>query len=1062
MIEFFIRRRIATSMMFVAVLILGGISLSRLKVSLFPDIVFPRLFVLTPYQSVGPEEIENLVTRPIEDGITAVNGVRNVSSRSQEGLSIVEVSLEWGTSLDLATINIRQKVDLARSILPQDAGKSMIVKFDPSTDPVITVVARPVGVEFENLRDYVDKTVRPFMERIPGVASLSILGGYRREIQVNVDRAKLSGYNLTLDQVIQSISSSNFNFPAGNVKKGDREYTVRIMGEFAVVGEIQDTVVTTSREGVPVYLRQVAEVIDGKRERKGSTYYNGEPAIIIGIKKEADKNTIETADSIRRSLTDINSKFGKSVRFDIIQDRSGYVRSAIGGVAQDALLGCAIAFIILFLFLRDIRASSIVVITLPFAVISTFVLMYLKGISLNIMSLGGLSIGTGLMLDNSIVVLEAIYMEMESHPERSSFQNAVNGTRTVIASVNASTLTSSVVFVPIIFVSGVAGEVFRDLALTVTFSNISSYICSLTLIPMLATLDPKGKSRISSWMNRINASATPALLITEGWLNAIRSLYQNAIRYALIRPGRILAAALLLSCVGGLLMIPIDRRLFPDVDSGDVQARMELPGGTSIEEAEAFHKRVQEFLSKNKQSVHAVTNIGFDEDDLASRVRGVRKGNYAESEFFVNPDKLDSAQFIENLKTGLSGLGGIDASYRIKGDALQELLGESGSKLIFEVEALDRRGAREVALFAYGRIRDSGLARSVQSSAIARDPETRIHLDRAKVASFGITPETVASAISTALRGNVSTVFREGDREIDVRVRLRQSDRTRTDQLQNLYVQTSGGQNVELGRLIQPMEGLGYTTIWRQNQRRVERVEVEFADGKRKDVERFLLSLRQELPRNFPDLFFSETAPEIRVHEENEETIESLKNLVYAFLLSTALIYMLLAGQFESLLHPLTLALSIPMMLFGVSGALLLTGHSLNITSAIGIVMLTGIVVNNAVVLYEYITQKREEVGGEHTSAGIAKLPEIIEISGLARIRPILLTTFCTILGLLPFALGIGDGAAMQAPMAVVVIGGLTVSTILTLVAFPTMYYVLERARVLGFKQVIAEWRGKI
>ncbi|MBL8018238.1 MAG: efflux RND transporter permease subunit [Leptospirales bacterium] len=1060
MIEFFVRRRIATCMMFVAVLILGGISLARLKVSLFPDIVFPKLLVLTPYQSVGPEEIENLVTRPIEDGITAVNGVRNVSSRSQEGLSIVEVTLEWGASLDLATINIRQKVDLARSILPEDTGKSMIVKFDPSTDPVVTVVARPVGVEFENLRDYVDKNVRPFMERIPGVASLSILGGYKREIQVNVDRAKLVGYNLTLDQVVQAIASSNFNFPAGNVKKGDREYTVRIMGEFSAVPEIGETVIATSKEGVPVYLRQVAQVLDGKRERKGSTYYNGEQAIIIGIKKEPDRNTIETADAIHRGLVEINSKFGKSVRFDVVRDRSQYVRSAIGGVAQDALLGCVIAFVILFMFLRDIRASSIIVITLPFAVISTFILMYIKGISLNIMSLGGLSIGTGLMLDNSIVVLEAIYMEMENHPERTSFENAVAGTRTVLASVNASTITSSVVFVPIIFVSGVAGEVFRDLALTVTFSNISSYVCSLTLIPMLATLDPEGKSKVAGWMRRANAKAKPAFAGADRMLTFLRSCYQTGIRYSLENPGRTILFAGGISLLGALMVIPVERRLFPTIDSGDVQATLELPGGTSLAEAETFHLHVQDFLGKNKQSIHAITNMGFDEDDLASRVKGVRKGNYAESEFFVNPDNVSSKQFIENLKKGLSGLGGIEASYRIKGDALQELLGESGSKLIFEIEAVDRKAARELALFAYERVRTSDLTRSVHSTALARDPETRVHLDRAKTASFGITPEAIAGVISTALRGNVSTVYREGDREIDVRVRLRENDRARTDQLHNLYVQTGGGQNIELGRLIQTTDGLGFTTIWRQNQRRVERVEVEFADGRKQEMQRLLFSIRDELPKSFPEMFALETAPDVRVHEENEETLDSLKNLLYAFLLSTALIYMLLAGQFESLVHPLTLALSIPMMMFGVSGALLVSGHSLNITSAIGIVMLTGIVVNNAVVLFEYITLKREEGEVGATIGDLDKLPAVIEASGLARLRPILLTTLCTILGLMPFVLGIGDGAAMQAPMAVVVIGGLSVSTILTLVAFPTMYYLVERARALGVKKVFNEVRG--
>lgn len=1051
MIEFFVRRRVATVMMFAAVLLLGVISLSRLKVSLFPDISFPRLTVLTPYSNVGPEEIENLVTRPIEDAVSSVNGVKKIVSRSQEGLSIVEVSLEWGGSLDLAVINLRQKVDLARSVLPQDTGKSIIIKFDPSADPIVLLTARPVNTSFEDLRDHVDKNVRPFLERIPGVASVQILGGYRREIQVNVDSGRLFGYGLTLDRLAQSLSSSNFNFPAGNVRRGAREYNVRVMGQFDAVRDIESAVVSVGENGAPVYVSQVAEVRDGFRERRGSAYYNQEPAVIVGVRKEPDQNAIETADAIREALVDINRRFERSVQFEVIQDRSIFVSDSIRSVRNDAFLGGAIAFVVLFFFLKDLRAAVIVIVTIPFSVISTFALMYLQDVSLNIMSLGGLALGTGLMIDNSIVTLEAIYQEAEHYPERDWRDNAINGARAVFGSVTASTLTSIVVFVPIIFVSGVAGAVFRDLALTVSFSSIASYFCSMTVIPMLASLSLRPGSRAERWLFKINSLAAPAFALTDGFVTGLRTQYGAVIRFAVARPGLILGVSFGLSFTGALLLWPVEKRLLPEADLGEVELRTELPGGATLEESERLHASIHEFALKNKLALHAVTRIGFDEDDLASRVEGVRKPNLGETQFILNPDHLSSRRFIEHLSGGLSNLGNVRADFRIKGDALEELLGESADLLYFEVEGRDRAKAREAASWIYERLRRDALFRSLKSSAVARDPEVRVRLDRERLAAFGLTPEGAAGAVRAAVRGQVATLYREGDREIDVRVRLREEDRRTADQLHSLYVSTPSGRNVELGRLIALEDGLSFPVILRENQRRVERIEVGFEPDNRDEAGEKLEALRDEAVAAFAERFRDEDELEVRVREQNSETLESLQSLIYAFILSTILIYQLLAAQFESFLHPFTLTLSIPMILFGVSVSLLITGNSLNITSGIGLVMLTGIVVNNAIVLYEYIQQNREERGLSSDEA-LPVLTEILEAAGRERVRPILLTTLTTILGVAPMALGLGGGGDMQAPMAVVVMGGLSVGSLLTLVAFPTLYALFERMRVLGIR----------
>ena len=1040
-------------MMFGAIFLLGVISLGRLKVSLFPDIVFPRLTILTGYPNVAPDEIENLVTRPIEDAVSSVSGVKKIRSFSREGLSIVDVTFEWDTNLDLATIQVRQKVDLARNLLPQQAEKSIIDKFDPSSDPVITIVARPVGLSFENTRDYIEKNVRPFFERINGVANISIRGGRKREVQVNVDSKKMHSRGLSIDGIAQALGSSNFNFPAGNVRKGDRELTVRIMGEFLEVDEIQNVVIGANEAGVPIYLHEIAELHDDYKEKKGGALHNGTRAIVLGLKKEPGKNTVETAKAVRAELGEINKRFERDVQFEIIQDRSEYIAGAINSVRNSALMGGMIAFMVLFSFLKDLRASLIIVVTIPIAILSTFVLMFVMGISLNIMSLGGLALGVGMLVDNSIVVLESVFLEQEENPQKSFASAAADGARKVAGSVFASTLTSIVVFFPIIFVPGIAGKVFKDLALTVSFSLMSSLVCSLTLIPMLASLklDPNG------WLGRLivgaNKAGQPLFAATEALILTIRKNYSGAMNYALVRPGRILGFSFGLTILGALLLLPIDRQLFPEVDQGVVTAVMELPGGTSVEDSEDLHARIQKYLMDRKLSFHAITNVGHDEADRESLIKGNRKGNYSESIYYVDRSLLSSEEFITHMEAALSGLGNLKSNFRVKGDALQELLGEAGASVLVEIESSDRDVSRPIAR-AMGTVLEKAKGiKSIESSAVAQDPEIKIYLDRQKIAATGLSAQAVANAVRASVLGVVPTTYRKGDQEIDVRVRLRQFDRKRIDQLDRVFL--AAGQNgmLELSHFITHEEGKGFPAILRENQRRIEQIKVRFDPDYEEEVYELLNKLKAKADEEHAHL--TDTRPAISVKQENQETLDSLQSLVFAFLLSSVMIYMLLGGQFESFLHPFTLALSIPMMLFGVSFSLLITGHTLNVTSATGMIMLVGIVVNAAIVLYEFIQQNRDpELAAD--GKDLPQLPDILIKSGQDRIRPILLTTLTTLLGLVPMAIGMGQGGDLQAPMAVVVIGGLLVSSVLTLIAFPTLYMIAEYFRVQG---LAGAWR---
>jgi HAE1 family hydrophobic/amphiphilic exporter-1 len=1025
MIRFFVERRVATTMTFAALLLLGLVAAPRLKVSLFPDIVYPRLAILTPYGSVPPEEMETLVSVPVEDAAGAVSGVKKITSRSEEGLSIVEVSFDWGTNLDLATIQVRQKVDLARSVLPQDCGRSIIVKHDPSSRSIITLVARPSGIAFRDTRDYVEKNVRPLLERVDAVAGVSIRGGYRREIQVNIDLGRMKARGLTLAQLRDSVSASNFNFPAGNVRKDDKELAVRVVGELTDTASIERVVVGRSQSGSPVFLSDVASIEDASRERTGSAFYNGEPAVLIGIKKEPGKNTIETAAAIRETLAELNRRFEKSVTFTLVQDNSLYISDAIDGVRDSALLGALISFLVVYAFLKNLRSALIINTSVPLAVIASFGAMYAQGISINVMSLGGLAMGVGMVVDNSIVVLEAIEQVREQHPEKSLIESSIEGTRLVAASVLASTFTSITVFLPVVFVSGIAGAVFRDLALAVTYSLISSLLCAFALVPMLAAI-PAGQ-RMEKAERALSRIFSPVFSLSNSILAFLKQTLLALLARALQSPKPVLTACFLFSLGGLLLFLPLEKSLFPQVDQGNVNAEIEMPAGTTLGQSEELQLRFHKYLLSNSLSNHALSFVGRDEDDLSSAIAGLKKPAYSSHELDIK-GRLDSPSFLAQTSTALSQAGNVKQTLRMKGDVMEEMLGASSGGILIQVESDTRHDARTAALSLKASIEKLPGVRAT-STAQADDPEVRLILDRTKAASLGLTAEEVGSLVRLAFAGEIATNIHEGDREIPVRLRLRTQDRSSAESVRALPIAVNDS-TVDLSSLLTVRESSAVSSVLRENQRRIEQVRVEGAND---DQARQIESMVQSA---------SSPSARIAIQKENEETMASLRNLGFAFLLSIVLIYQLLAAQFESFIHPLSLALSIPLMFSGVSLALFLTGHGLNITSAMGMIMLVGIVCNASVILYEYIEQNRNLMGHE-----IEKLPEILRLSVEHRIRPILLTTLTTILGLLPLAWPAGSGGDVQAPLAVAVMGGLTVSTVLTMVVFPVVFYVIESRR---------------
>ncbi len=1078
MIRFAVYRPIATAMTFIAITILGLISFSQLEVALFPKLVFPKIYLITSYPGVAPEEMEDLITRPVEEAVSSINNIRTVRSRSQEGISSVEVGLEWGASLNVASVNLRQKIDMIRHLLPEEASRTIIVRFDPATEPILTFIARPLAIPFTELRDFVQKQLQPLLERAEGAASVSIWGGYQREIQVDVDRDKIYALGISLEQIDQVLNRADFRQPVGTIKEGKQELNVRLEGGFQKVADIGLTAITANRSGQPILLNRLAVVRDGFRDRQRAALYNGERAVIVAVRQEPDKNLITTAGNIKKIATDINRSFAKKVRLDLIQDQSVYVENAITDLKKAILLGAIGAFLVLLFFLRKTSSALIVISSIPFAILLTFILMRLFDLSLNIISLGGISLSLGLLVDNAIVVLESIEQQLgrkhlrnrDLYDRREVILKAV---REVSTSITVSTLTSVIVFAPLIFVSGLAAQLFGNLALTVSFSLIGSLLIAFTLIPMLcwicsgkieSKVEDKvgGGKRIISLPSKRLAAERPTAERPAAERPAAERLsafvfrfYERGIELTLHSPGKLLGLLGFFCAVGVFLLLPLEKRLFPERDRGIVEAEIELPAGSSLEQSIELHKKIHLYLLRRGLVKHAVSDIGYENEDLSSLLKGVQSINLSQTTFYIEKGKIDSQQFILYIQKLLEETGELRSSLRKKSDPLQELVGEDNNQLFFDIESRNSSIARQAALFIYRQLRDQSLFHSLHSTAAATLPQVKIGLDREKLAALGLLPAEVATGIYQALHGTVAATYRHGDREIGIRLRLRKKDRDQVEQMKHLYIPihvaadngASQRRQIELGTLIDLQKGYGHTTILRKDQQRLERIKIGLEQRNEKEALSLLKSLQRQAKERFPEI-------QIKIHRQNEETLRSLKDLLFTLLLSAILVYLLLAAQFESLLHPLGLACSIPMMLPGVALGLLIGGHSLNINSVTGMIILTGLAINSAALLYEKIGRQKNKIisatniSAANTSVANIKehLPHILKISGQRRLRPILITTFTTFLSLLPLALGMGG--KLQASMAVAVIGGLFSVGLFTLFLFPTLYYLLELLRI--------------
>ena len=1009
-VGFSIRRPVTVTMLFVAIAVFGGISYGRLALNLLPEISYPTLTIRTNYEGTAPAEVENLITETVENAVSVANNVIRVSSISKPEVSDVILEFSWRTNMDFAALDVREKLDVLQ--LPLDADKPILLRYDPSTDPIMRVSVSGSS-DLSGIRYLSEEFVKSDLESIDGVAAVRISGGFEEEIHVELDEQKLASLGVSIQEVTTRLGQENINLTAGTLQEGESKYLVRTLNEFQDVEEINDVIVA-QKNGVPIRLSDLGSAYSGYKERKVITRINGEESVEIAVFKAADANTVTAAAQVRARLEELEQEYsGKRMplNFQVVFDQSRFIEHSIDEVLNTAMIGGILAIIVLFLFLRSVKSTLIIALSIPLSIVATFFLMYGANISLNIMSLSGLALGIGMLVDNSIVVLEAIHRyQTQGHSPREA---ADLGASEVGHAVVASTLTTVCVFAPIVFVEGIAGQLFADQALTVTFSLVASLLVAIMLIPMLASLGQDGVE---------NARIETPKKVREFFL--VRP-YSRFLAYALRQRLAFLAVALVLFAAALSLLAGLGSELIPEISQGEFFVDLQLPPGTPVEQTSLRIEEVEAVIRQEPDVERYYTIVGSGNQTGASAVE--EREHIGQILVALGPGMLHEKEtaVLEGLREGLRDIPAVD--YKFSRPALFSF------KQPIEVIV---QGYNLQALKTYAdRIRERlaqipGL-RDLKASTDGGNPEVQIHFDRQKLANYGLNINQAAGLLRNKIQGDIATELNEPDRKIDIRVRVLEEDRRSLFDLENLLLDVPNRSPVHLSTVADIVLAEGPTEIRRIGPQRVALISANLVD---RDLQSAVDEIDQAL-QEFdlpPDMF-------AYVGGQSEERAVAFESMQFAILLAVFLVYLVMASQFESLVQPFIIMFAIPFALIGVALALYLTGLVLSVVVLIGGVILAGIVVNNSIVLIDFTNQLRGQ--------GKDKFQAIQEACAV-RLRPILMTTSTTVLGLIPMAVSLGEGSELRVPMAVTVIGGLMTSTLLTLALVPVLYTLVTREKV--------------
>jgi HAE1 family hydrophobic/amphiphilic exporter-1 len=1012
-------------MIFLAILTVSLVALSRLSIDLLPDVSFPTVTVVTANTGMGPEEIERNITEKIEETVGTVSNIKNINSISVEEMSIVTIEFEWGIDMGEAAADVREKIDLVADNLPDTATKPRTFKLDASMIPVYGFVIG--GASISTATDFAEDVVQIELEQIEGVSMAWVEGGREEQIQINIDRDRLKAYNLSFDQVVKIVAAENVNQPAGNIRIGHESFTIRTEGEFQNLEQIRKVVVGVqgTREKKPVFLEDIATVVKTFKDRNEVRIVGQSETVAIICQKQSGANTVEVVNKILKKMESIEKRAPKGMYFKEIMNGADYIERSIGniaGAARDA--GILAIFVVLF-FLKNLRSTLIIAISIPTSVIVTFLLMFLGDITLNLMSFGGLALGVGMLVDNAIVVLENIYRHRELGEDK--VHAAIKGAREVAMPITASTLTTICVFLPLLFVQGVAGEFFKEMSLTVAFSLLGSLVVALTLIPMLsskliAMVDFENKKFRFSISKKIYHAS-------EGLLQSLDRVYTRFVHWALRHRKTIIFGTVGLFIFSMILMGFVQRGFMPESDNDRMTVDIELKQGTRLEITQALAFNVSEKISK-VEGVKTFTAVMGTGDNFFSVMQGKTGSHFINGSIRLQKSEEREQKAWEiraQIRDILDDIPGIEVTfYRAS------LMSSNTSPLEIEVRGNDLDAIFNTATKIQKLIKKS-FSKELKDVRLSRTEGTEelvVRINRIKAATMGFNVAMIANTIQNNFIGATASRYRFKGDELDILVRLQESQRLTRNDLENITIKSPLGFSVPISQVVSLEVASSPVKIERTGQQRV--VYVRANNAPEVGIANIVNILRDRIQSEI-------VIPEgvnLVYGGSYEDTQESFGDLGLALMLAILLIYMIMAAQFESFLNPFIILFTIPLSFIGVAWIIFLTGGEFTVISFIGVIILTGIVVNNGIVLIDYIRQLRTEHGYE-------LFHSIIE-AGRTRLRPILMTALTTIIGMLPMALGTGSGSEARAPMALAIVGGLTVSTLLTLIFVPVIYSVFE------------------
>jgi HAE1 family hydrophobic/amphiphilic exporter-1 len=1069
-VDLSIRRPVTVFIFSVAAVVFGFVAFRNLAVNLLPDISYPSLTVRSIYEGTAPVEIESLLTRPIENAVGVVNNVVRVTSSSRADVSEVTLEFAWNTNMDFAALDVRDRLDRVR--LPLDAELPVLLKYDPSLDPIMRIGLYGSD-ELARLRFLGEEDIKRALERIEGVAAVVVSGGLEEEIQVELDERKLAALGLSVGQVANRLAAENVNITGGTLRDGHTEYLVRTLNEFVRPEDMRSIVVQRTGDAI-VRLSDVARVYTGHKEREIITRIDGVESVELAVYKEGGTNTVTVSNAVTARLESLRNELNRldpKLRMEVITDQARYIRQAVREVLETALYGGLLAILVLYLFLRSVKKTLIISLSIPVSVVATFFLMYVSDISLNIMSLGGLTLGVGLLVDNAIVVLESVQRKRDDGLDE--VEAARVGTSEVGRAITASTMTTICVFVPIVFVEGVAAQLFRDQALTVAFSLLVSLVVALTLIPMLASREfrpeptteaPPGQSPTAApirWLGRVVFFVTtgvlkivvgaagaigrlmatvfdPLLNLFDRSLDALGERYTRSIGSVLSRPLVVVLVAVVLF-IGSLgLLRSLGSELIPELIQGEFFADIELSPGARLEVTDRRLVELTKVASTidNARTAYTIAGTSNEQGGTAGELR----------EYLGQITVILDPPVSRELEEAAMGTirRAIDAdNLSLGGNPAQEgpggrppIVARFGRPSYFSFKTAIEVEIRGFNLELLERLADQAVARfrtidglaDVSSSTEGGHPELQVHLNRDRLAAYGLGVSDVASILRSMVQGEIATDITRSDRTVDIRIRAAEQFRTSASALGNLTVTHAGLTSIPLSAVADVIELEGPAEIRRADGSRIARITANLAG-------RDLGSVTRDVRASLESMSWP-SGYDWRLGGQEEEMATSFRSMRLAFGLAIFMVYLVMASQFESLLHPFVIMFSVPFAIIGVLATMWLFGVTVSVVSLIGFILLAGIVVNDAIVLVDYANQLRKR--------GMTKL-EALARAGRVRLRPILMTTATTVFGLLPMALGLGEGAELRTPMALTVIGGMITSTLLTLLVVPAVYAILDR-----------------